>query len=339
MNKAAIAALAAVCLLCGCAHVDDTKYEKVFFESVAAKVAKAEGREYTPPASAAVTADKTPDNGTPSPVPSASPAVSITPAAVSGIKHHASPEYKATERMPVTVTAKPSPVTARPIKKNKFKIKQLEISSDSMNFNKDTSIATFIGHVELTSQGVLLKSDRLSSKNYKDNAEATGNVMAYYKQQKTALKCGRVVYGKQMSEVKAYENVIAEKYLDNGNTVTMYADQAVFDTENGMITADKVKKRVKVTLKDIVAFSDEVVYNDETGDLLMTGKPMVQKSKSSFTAARITVDTIKKTMRMEADIWSMLWYGDFKQTKEDVSIETDKNAAPGKNLQQKKSGQ
>jgi lipopolysaccharide export system protein LptA len=304
----------AVLLLASCAHLDDAKYDKIFFESVEAKVSKAEGRPYQPSPSA--TADKY--------APAATQAA--TPAAVEQKTTVAVNTVKTPESKP-TPTLAPIPAP-KPVKKNKFKIKSLEIASNSMTFNKDTSITTFIGGVVLTSQGVLLKSDRLASKNYKDSAEATGHVRAFYKQQKTAIKCGRIVYGKEMSNVKAYENVVAEKFLDNGNTITMYCDRADFDTEHGSITAEKVKKRVKVTMKDIVAFSDKVVYNDETGDLLMTGKPMVEKDKSAFLASRITVDTIKKTMRLENDIWSRLLYGDFQKTKEEVSIETDKHPAP-----------
>ncbi len=311
-----------VLLLASCAHLDDTKYDRIFFQSVEEKVSKAEGRPYTPPAA------------TPAPVKAQaeiSPAQTAQPARTAAVAKTA--VSTAAVIIAKTPTPQPTPTlapipTPKPVKKNKFKIKSLEIESNSMTFNKDTSITTFIGAVKLTAQGVLLKCDRLASKNYKDNAEATGNVRAFYKLQKTALKCGRIVYGKEMSNVKAYENVVAEKYTDNGNTITMYCDKADFDTERGSITAEKIKKRVKVTMKDIVAFSNKVVYNDETGELLMTGKPMVKKNESAFLASRIVVDTIKKTMRLENDIWSRLLYGDFKKTKEEVSIEADKHPAP-----------
>jgi lipopolysaccharide export system protein LptA len=118
----------------------------------------------------------------------------------------------------------------------------------------------------------------------------------------------------------------------------MYADEAEFDTENGGITAYRTKKKVKVTLKDIVAFSDKVVYNDENNELSMTGKPMVKKNGSAFLAAKISVNTVTKIMKLENDIWSRLFYGDFQKTKEEVDLETNKNPAPGKNLQQKTGG-
>lgn len=339
MNKfmaAAALALVVAVLAPGCVYTESTKYEKTYFESVAQKVAKAEGVETpTPTPSKAQSAKE----GTPAPekkqkngaAQAASTVAAETPVRTQPAAVITVPLLTVTAVKPA-VTPAATAAAGRP-KKKKFRIKELEISADSMTFNKDTSVAVFTGDVVLLAEGVKLKCDTLTSENYKDNAEAWGNVTAYYKAQKTRLKCGRIKYGNKMSRVQAYEGVVTEKYLDSGNTITMHADEADFDTEYGSIEARKIKRHVKVIYKDIVAFSERVIYNDETGMLEMSGKPVVKKSGSSFTADRIKVDTARKTMRMENGIWSRIFYGDMKKAQTEVELETDKNAAPGKNIQ------
>lgn len=313
-NKFFFAAIIAL-LLVSCARTELTKFDKTYFESVAQKVAKAEGVQT--PTVTPVTLEVTPGV-------TAGKKAGVMPAATQGIKNRAQSDAKKAI-LPAPVTTGTPPVKP---KKNKFRVKELEIEADSMTFNKDTSMAVFTGNVILLAEGVRLKCDTLSSKNYKDNADASGNVRAYYKAQKTSLKCGRIKYGNKMSSVTAYEGVITEKYLDSGNTITMYADEADFDTGYGSIEARKVKKKVKVIYKDMVAFSDKVVYNDETGWLEMSGKPVVKKAGSAFTAARIKVDTVNKIMKLEHDIWSKIMYGDLRKTEEEVKLEADKDAAP-----------
>jgi hypothetical protein len=43
-------------------------------------------------------------------------------------------------------------------------------------------------------------------------------------------------------------------------------------------------------------------------------------------------------MKLENNMWSRLFYGDFQKTKEEADLETNKNPAPGKGVQQKKGG-
>jgi len=331
MNSKAAVLLALALAVSGCSSTQNINFEKAYNESVVSKVEKAEGLEpetvtYTASDMAAVVDAKTE-------AAAAAAAVKTPgPAATAGIKDRSL--SMAVETMAPTATATPYP---KP-KKKRFRVKEFDISSDSLTFNKETSITVFIGNVILLAEGVRLNCEKLVSKNYKDNADATGNVRAYYKAQKTLIKCGRIKYGNQMSTVEAYDGVITEKYLDKGNTITMYADQADFDTEYGTIVAKKIKKRVKVVYKEMVAFSEKVVYNDDTGIMELTGKPVVKKSGSSFTAVRIKVDTNKKTMKLENDIWSRVFYGDMKKAETEVKNETDKNPAPGKVIQQKTGG-
>jgi lipopolysaccharide export system protein LptA len=312
-NKTAVI-LIMIFMLSACAPVETTKFEKAYFESAAQKVAKAEGA-----------AAETPSGAKPVPVKETALKIpAVAPAATAGIKDRS---LSLAEKTAVITPSATSTPAVKP-KKKRFKIKELDISSDSLTFNKDTSVTVFIGNVVLLAEGVKLKCDRLTSKNYKDNAEASGNVRAYYKAQKTSIKCGRMKYGKEMSTVEAFDGVITEKYMDSGNTITMYADEADFETEYGAIEAKKIKKRVKVIYKDMVAFSEKVVYNDETGILEMSGKPVVKKTGSSFTASRIKVDTNKKTMKLENDIWSRIFYGDLKKAEAEAKVETNKNTAP-----------
>lgn len=318
-NRATAAAVIAM-LAVSCSHLEETKFEKVYFESVAQKVAKAQG-----------TVTETPVAVLPDVKTQTVTAAVQKKDDASGKKMHP-PNQAAVSVVLVTFNASsellsPTAAQAQKPKKKKFKVKELEISSDSMTFNKDTSIAVFTGKVLLAAAGVKLKCDKLSSKNYKDNADATGNVRAYYKAQKTNLRCARIEYGDGMSSVKAYDGVITEKYMEDGNTITMYSDESDFDTGYGSIEARKIKKQVKVVYKDIVAFSDKVIYNDENGELEMSGKPVVKKNKSSFTSSRIIVDTVNKTMRMESDIWTRIFYGDLKKMEPEVKLETDNNPA------------
>jgi lipopolysaccharide export system protein LptA len=322
MIRAIIAVLACAMFACGCHAVKEDKYEKGYFVEVAKKVAEAEKLGSTPvPTAVPATATQAPVSGqlaVPG-IPTVTPAASKTDAA--GQLAAALPAATATR------TATPA------ARVKKYRIRQLEIEADAMTFNKDTSIAVFTGDVVLSTEGVRLKCDTLTSKNYKDSAEATGNVSAWYKAQKTFIKCGRIKYGDRMSSVQALDGVYARKYLDNGNTVNMHADQIDFETEYGSLAAKKVRKKVKVDYNDMVAFSDKVVYNDDTSVMEMTGRPVVRKSGSSFTADRIVVDTAKKKMKLESGIWSRIFYGDLKNAETEVRLETDKNPAPGKNIQ------
>jgi lipopolysaccharide export system protein LptA len=317
-NKTAVI-LIITFMLSACAPLETAKFEKAYFESAAQKVAKAEGADNAP---APLVPGKPPAEA--SAVPAQAKTAAVTPEITAGIKNRSLSSFEITPV--ITPSATPTPA-AKP-KKKRFKIKELDISSDSLTFNKDTSITVFIGNVVLLAEGMKLNCNKLTSKNYKDNAEATGNVRAYYKAQKTSIKCGRMKYGKEMSTVEAFDGVVAEKYMDSGNTITMYADEADFETEYGGIEAKKIKKRVKVIYKDMVAFSEKVVYNDETGILEMSGKPVVKKTGSSFTASRIKVDTNKKTMKLENDIWSRIFYGDLKKAEAEAKVETNKNPAP-----------
>ena len=90
-------------------------------------------------------------------------------------------------------------------------------------------------------------------------------------------------------------------------------------------------------MKDIIAFSDKVSYNDKTKELFMSGNPLVKKAKSLMLADSITLNVDKKSMSFKQNIWTKLFYKDFETAQKEVEVETDKNGTSGKNVQQKKS--
>jgi lipopolysaccharide assembly outer membrane protein LptD (OstA) len=265
-------------LLAGCYHVDGSKYEQLYFKK-AADAALA-------PASAPLTA-------TAAAAAQAAAPVNLT-------------------RTPVAISKKPPLAAEQPAKKrSQFRVKELVINSDTMNYNKDTGEAVFTGNVATEAANVLINSDRLVSKDYKDNAQATGNVKAFYKEYGLTIYCKKMDYTDKLSKIYAQEDVTAIK-ADKGNTITMYADELVFNTADDTMTAVKKKNRVKLTMKDILAFSNKVIYNDETREALLTGSPLVKKMKSVFMADEITINVDTKTMKMKDNIWSKLLFKDFE---------------------------
>jgi len=213
--------------------------------------------------------------------------------------------------------------TQVPKKKRKVKIGELIIESDSMTFNKDTSVAVFSDNVRLKAQGVTLFCNKLQSVNYRDNAEATGNVRVNYSQQKVKITCKKVKYNKSMSKIEAYENVLAEKILDNNEKINLYADEIKYDVESGEIIATKINKKVKIKLKDIVAFSDRVIYNELTEELELTGNPFAKKQESTFISSKINIDVNKRIITLKESIWAKLFYSDFEDIKKEAEGEKD----------------
>ena len=258
----------------------------------------------------------------------------------------AAPEKQAVEAPAKNETAKPSPeITAvipdKPAAQaaspanNKFKLKQLNINSDTMNYNKETAEAVFRGHVEALASNVVIKSDMLTSKDYKQSAQASGNVRAFYKDQGVEIECGRLDYKDKLSVVYAYDDVIARKTLTNGDKVVLNSEELTFDAAENILRAKKVKKRVRITMKDIIAFCDEVSYNDSTRELFMTGLPLVKKSKSVMLAESVMMNVDKKSMVLKQNIWTKLFYKDFETARTEAKIEADKNRTSDKDVQQK----
>lgn len=213
----------------------------------------------------------------------------------------------------------------QPAKKRKVKIGELTIESDSMTFNKQTAMAVFLNNVKLKSTGVNLFCNELRSVNYRDNAEAIGNVRVFYREQKVKILCNRVIYSKSMSYVQAYDNVIAEKILDNNEKINLYADEIKYDVNTGEIIAIRVKKKVKIKLKDIVAYSDRVIYNELTDELELTGYPFARKQESTFISSQINIDINKRIIKLKENIWAKLFYADFEDIKKEVEVEKNKD--------------
>lgn len=235
----------------------------------------------------------------------------------------------------VSTTAVPVLAQTPAAGKKKFGLKQLIINSDTMNYNKETSEALFKGHVEAQASNVLIKADVLRSKDYKQSAQAEGNVTAVYKDQGVTIECGRLDYKDKLSLVHAYDDVTAHKTLANGDTVVLKSEELDYNAADNILTAAKIKKRIRITMKDIIAFSDKVSYNDETRELLMTGSSLVKKSKSIMLADSITMNVDKKSMKLKQNIWTKLFYKDFETAQKEVKIEADKNGTSGKDVQQK----
>ncbi|HDQ26738.1 MAG TPA: hypothetical protein ENN43_08360 [bacterium] len=212
--------------------------------------------------------------------------------------------------------------------KKRGKIGMLVIKSNTMDFKKTTSMSVFRGNVRLTADNVELYCDRLSSENYRDNAVAEGNVRVFYREHGINMRCGRVVYGSGMGSIDAYEKVTAVKTLDDGNTLTMRADKISFNTGTGEIRAVKEKNKVRVEFKDVLAFSDEVVYNENNDMLTLTGNPAVRKTGSFFMSRKVSLDVNTKTISLEGDIKSQLYYSDFEKAAEEAKIEKDSDKAP-----------
>jgi|ERR1035437_414222 lipopolysaccharide export system protein LptA len=254
-------------------------------------------------------------------------AVNLKPAAFAG-----SVTKTAAGASPV---ADKTPAPAAPARKDKFRIKQLIINSDTMNYNKETSEAVFHGHVEAEASNVMIKADQLTSKDYRKSAQAVGHVSAFYKDQGVTIDCGRLDYKDKLSLVYAYDDVTAHKTLANGDTVVLKAEELSFNAADNVLTAKKVKKRIRITMKDIIAFSDEVRYNDATREMLLTGFPLVKKAKSIMLAESIMMNVDKKSMKLTQNIWTKLFYKDFETAQKEVKVETDKNGASGKDVQQK----
>lgn len=210
-------------------------------------------------------------------------------------------------------------------KKRDIKIGKLTIESNSMTFNKKTSVAVFLDNVKLRAQGVSLFCEKLQAVNYRENAEATGNVRINYPQQKVKITCNKVKYNNSMSKIEAYENVIAKKLLHNNEKINLFADKIEYDVETGEIIATKVSKKVKIKLKDIVAFSDKVIYNEITEEIELTGNPVVKKQESVFISSTIIIDVNKTIIKLKENIWSKLFYTDFEDIKREVNIEKNNN--------------
>lgn len=305
----------------GCVHIDASKYEQLYF-SKTAKMAD-ENAQVTPEATV------------PAVIPAATQLKAATPAAGAAAAPAAvSAQAKQQQPAAVTKTAAVEIVPALSVTpsvkkpKRKFKVKELVINSDSMTFNKETSEAVFTGSVEASADNVLIRSDRLRSKNYKDNAVAEGNVTAYYKDYGIYITCETLDYGGKLSNIIARKNVVAKKALDNGNTITMRSDIFIFNADDDTMLAKKDPSRVRVTMQDIMAFGDEVKYNNETRQLEISGAPFIKKGKSLFFSDNIKLDVDKKTIKMNKSIWTKLFYRDFEKESGEAVIERDKNATP-----------
>ncbi|MFP4466483.1 MAG: LptA/OstA family protein [Candidatus Goldiibacteriota bacterium] len=195
----------------------------------------------------------------------------------------------------------------------------LKIRSENLKYNRDTGIADFMGDVTVYSEDITVKADRLRSRDYKENAVATGNVTAFYDEHRVVIYCGIMEYTDGMDMVSAGGDVVAVKTAEDGNTLTMKADQIIFDVKKGDIRALKRENNVAVYFEDIVVFSEEVLYNEKTGMLSVFGRPVFRKKENLFFSEYARVDVKKKRMMLSGDIWSKLFYSGFKDIKKEYS--------------------
>jgi len=290
VNRQALVFAAAVILASGCAHVDSSKAEEMYYSK------SLEAHILTGPAASTQTAQVTAP-------------LAVTQSAAS-----------ATTTAAKTAAAAP--------KKKKFRVKEFVVNSDSMTYNKDTAEAVFIGNIVAEADNVRIYADQLKSKNYKEKASASGNVRAYYMDFGIIINSDTFDYSSSLSKILAQGNVVARKFLDNGNTITMRADIMEFDADEDILTARKGDTRVRVTMQDIMAFADLVVYNNISRQMEMTGKPFLKKGKSLFFSDDIQLDVDKKTIKLNKSIWTKLFYGDFEKAAKENNNGTNYNKAP-----------
>lgn len=304
--KILIIIAASATIAAGCFHVDDQKYKVLYMKNFSKPIDKITQKgfeEADTPTPSVYGTEKAPGSTTLTAAPAS---ITMTPAATS---------------------------TPESVQKANNRLRQIDISSDNLNYNKQDETAVFKGHVTVLSSDIVMYCDTLKAKNFQKDANADGHIRLIYKKEKLRMKCDRLTYGDNMNIITGYDNVVATKILEDGNTLTIYSDQVQFDTNQNLVTADKVKKQVKILMKDVVAFSDKVVYNENERKVYLKGSPYVRKKSSSFIADIIVLDVDKKSIRMKSNIWSKLFYGEFENTQKEVEIETSKDKSSRKNLQ------
>ncbi len=203
-------------------------------------------------------------------------------------------------------------------KKSKIKIKEIIIKSDSMNFERETSKAMFEKNVKVIAGDIVLYADKLESIDYKKEAYAEGNITVNYKKNSIKLTSKKIKYVDNFNRVIANDDVVVVKVMDDGNTITLFADQVEYDIDNEKIIADKKKKRIKVKTKDIIAFADKISYDENRKELYLDGNSVIKKKTSFFLAETISFNTASKTIKLKGNIWSKLFYEEFEKTSKEI---------------------
>lgn len=289
MKKAA--AVIILFVFAGCFKIDDAKYENEYFKNVSERIQEAK---------------KTGEDA--APVPGLTPAAEKTPSALP---------------VKVTAAAKVQPVkTAAPPVKKKPRVKELNISADNMKFSVEDKMAVFAGDVIINAAGARVSADRLKSRDYKKSAEADGNVKVFYKEYGLNLTSKKLFYADGLNIITVSDKVKAVKNTADGNTITIYCDEADFNTVINEIKAKKITNRVRMEFQDIVAFADIVIYNDEKKELELTGKPIFKRKKSLFFSDRAVIDTNTKKIKLQDNIWSKIYYSDAEKARREVQNET-----------------
>ncbi len=193
----------------------------------------------------------------------------------------------------------------------------LNIESDTMTFNRENQLAVFKGNVVVSSKGIKVVSDTLKSVDYRQSAEAEGNVKAEYSGNKTVLTCKKIRYTDKMRFVKAIGSVKAKNVLADGNTMTVYCDEVDFDTQENIIKARKVLYRIRVEFGDITAFCDYMDYDGKSGELTLTGSPFFRKKRSMFLSDTVKLDVNRKVITLEGKIFGKLTYSEYAAGKKE----------------------
>jgi len=194
----------------------------------------------------------------------------------------------------------------------------LNIESDSMTFNREQQLAVFKGNVIVSSKGVKVKSDVLKSKDYRQGAEAEGNVKAEYTQNNTVLTCKKIRYTDKMRYVTAIGSVKTKKILADGNTMTVYCDEVDFDTQENLIKAKKVRHRTRIEFRDITAFCDSLEFDEKNGELTLVGSPFFRKKRSLFLSETVKLDVNRKVITLEGKIFSKINYTEYAASKKEI---------------------
>jgi lipopolysaccharide assembly outer membrane protein LptD (OstA) len=283
----------------GCFHINDTKFEQQYFNDVSRRIDRAKvmsAAQSATPETVQITAQKT----------------TQTAGAAQG----------------ATSTAKTASVQAVKKKRSPGRVKELKIASDKMVYATQSKLAVFTGNVVIDAAGSHVLADRLESPDYQKSAEATGHVKAFYPQHGVNLESKKISYKDGLNVVTVTDDVIATKVLQDGNTLTIYCDRADFKTEGSDLEAIKVKKRVRMEFKDVVAFADKVVYNDEKQEVRLYGRPVFKRKRSLFFSDLATLNVNTKVLRLQDNVWTKIFYQDMESANKEVQNETSKSRAP-----------
>jgi lipopolysaccharide export system protein LptA len=127
--------------------------------------------------------------------------------------------------------------------------------------------------------------EKISKFNSKEPIEITADRLDAYNEKKMAIFSGNAVV-KQADWVLKTDRLILYYRKETGKKEKMGVNQ----TEGtGDLEKIEAKGNVIVTQKMKVATSDEAVYSQDSGQIVMTGNPMISENKNKIVGCRIVI--------------------------------------------------